>query len=274
MGMKKNMVTLLGIAFVVAIVATGLFYGLVVTKLNSTAEANKGAIVVAVRDLKRGAVLSPEDVKLAPRGNGDALIAGFASEAQVAGLTLMEPVSANEPITREMLVSKGSPQGAALGIPPGLRAVSIHVFDSTGVVSLLQPGHRVDAQVVCTSGHKPGASTTLRTVLQNLEVLKVEANLETTLGRRPLPVVTLLASPHEADVLGLADAAAQIRLVLRHPLDDELTARASVALTGVMRKTSASKRPSSRTPTSSGPGLAVESDGKPVHAAASRRGLP
>lgn len=272
--MKKNLITLLGVAFVVAIIATGLFYGLVIMRLNQTAEAKKDAVVVAAHDLAPGAVLSATDVKLAARGDGDALIAGFSSEAQVAGLTVMKAVAAGRPIARDIVTSRKSARGAALGIPAGLRAVSIHVADSTGVVGLLQPGHRVDAQVVYTPGMKPGTSTTLRTVLQNLEVLKVELAPETGRGPRPLPVVTLLAEPAEADVLGVADAAAQIRLLLRHPLDDEVTARGSIALASVMRRASGSKQSASRSSKSSAPAPATDSGSKSVQTAAARRGQP
>ena len=266
--MKKNLVTLLGVAFVVAIMATGLFYGLIVSRLNQNSAAQTLPIVVAARDLEPGTVLKPSDVKLAQRDSGDALVEGFSSDSRVTGLTLMEKVPVDQPIAREILVSKESSRGAALGIPPGLRAISVHVADSTGVVELLQPGYHVDAQLVHTEGNRQGSTTTLRTVLQNLEVLKVEDQLETKPGQRPLPVVTLLAYPDEADVLGLADAAAQIRLILRHPLDDEMTQRSRVALAGIMQKTMSPKRSGSRISQPTAPLTKENSEGKPVETAA------
>jgi len=229
---KKNLITLLGIAFVVAIIATGLFYGLVVNKLDNAAKV-QDSVVVAARELKPGDVLAPGDVKLVPRTTVDALAGGFNSTAQMAGLVVMVSVGAGTPLERNMLASKDSRRGAALGIPPGLRAVSVHVADSTGVVHMLQPGHRVDVQVV-TNGKSRGTKT-LRTVLQDLEVLRVEEKPEASEGRPMLPVVTLLATPAAADALGVADAAARIRLVLRHPLDDRITKRASVALAAVLK---------------------------------------
>ena len=65
--MKKNLVPLLGIAFVVAIVSTGIFYGLFVGRLK-TASAPAPSIVVAARNLDRGASLQSADVKLTAWG--------------------------------------------------------------------------------------------------------------------------------------------------------------------------------------------------------------
>ena len=233
MASKKNLVTLLGIALVVAIIATGLFYGLVVGKLNSAAVTEQLNVVVAARDLEPGTVLRMEDLDLAPRNKVDSLVEGFSSLEEVTGLVVVAPIYADEPLVRESLAGKDSPRGGALGIPPGLRAVSIHVTDSAGVVRLLRAGHRVDAQIVQSAGVSRGGGPAVRTVLQDLEVLQVEPEPEATPGRPPLPVVTLVATPAEADALAVADTAARIRLLLRHPLDTELTQRRPVDLGGV-----------------------------------------
>ena len=66
--MKKNLVPLLGIAFVVAIISTGIFYGLFVGRLKSATIAPGQTIVVAAASLDRGAVVKPGDVKLAAWG--------------------------------------------------------------------------------------------------------------------------------------------------------------------------------------------------------------
>ena len=56
--MKRNMVPLLGIAFVVTIISTGVFYGLFAGKLRSSSPALNGhPIVVAARELERGEVI-------------------------------------------------------------------------------------------------------------------------------------------------------------------------------------------------------------------------
>jgi Flp pilus assembly protein CpaB len=112
-----------------------------------------------------------------------------------------------------------------------MRAVSVHVSDSTGVLALLREGHRVDVQVV----RRPSATTEVRTALQNLQVLSVTPQPEQTSQGHSLPVVTLLAKPSEADMLAAADAGARVRLTLRNPLDPETKSRPPLSLDAVMR---------------------------------------
>ncbi len=234
MAEKKNLLILLGVAFVVAILATGLFYGLVVNQFSKAVAVRSEMVVIAKRDLGPGEVVAASDVTTAPRSEVDPLVDGFSSVADVTGLIVVTPVAKGEPLERRRLASRESVHGAALGIPPGMRAVSVHVADSTGVVQLLQPGHRVDVQIVSRTPHRRGVK--LRTALQDLEVLRVEPEPEASEGRPVLPVVTLLATPEEADVLAVADAAARVRLLLRHPLDEEITERREVELTTVFQR--------------------------------------
>jgi pilus assembly protein CpaB len=210
--MKKNLVPLLSIAFVVAIVSTGIFYGLFVGRLKS-ATAPGPSIVVAARSLNRGDALQAADVKLAPWGGAEVPQGALTALNQVEGLTLVSAIQENEPILPSRLASRTSGVGAGLGIAPGMRAVSIHATDSTGIVSILRPGHKVDVQLVLTQS---SSLPELRTILQNIEVLSVSPQND----NRSNPVVTLLINPEGADMAGLGDSAAHLRLVLRNPLDD------------------------------------------------------
>src|ERR1035437_295947 len=58
------------------------------------------------------------------------------------GLSVVQPIGENEPVTESRLTSRTSGAGAGLGVPAGMRAISVHVVDSSGVVSLLRPGHK------------------------------------------------------------------------------------------------------------------------------------
>ncbi len=209
--MKKNLVPLLGIAFVVAIVSTGIFYGLFVGRLKS-ASAPGPSIVVAARSLDRGAALQAADVKLTPWGGAEIPQGALTTLSQVDGLILVSSLQENEPVLPSRVASLTSGAGAGLGIAPGMRAVSIHATDSSGIVSILRPGHKVDVQLVLTQS---SSLPELRTILQNIEVLSVSPQTE----NRTNPVVTLLISPDGADMAGLGDSAAHLRLLLRNPLD-------------------------------------------------------
>jgi pilus assembly protein CpaB len=208
--MKRNLVPLLVIAFVVAIISTGIFYGLFVARLRSGPSSPEKSIVVAARNLDRGTVLQAADVKLAAWGGADTPQGAFTAVGPVAGLTLIAPLQENEPVLQSRVASPTSGAGAGLGIAPGMRAISIHATDSSGIVSLLKPGYKVDVQLVSTQAE-------LRTILQNIEVLAVNSAGD---GHGASPVITLLVDPEGADMAGLGDSTAHLRLTLRNPLDD------------------------------------------------------
>ncbi len=211
--MKRNLMPLLGVAFVAAIVATGIFYGLLIPRLRGTAPAaSPRTEVVSARALDRGATLRAEDLRVVERSDPESPARAVAGLEQAVGLTLLEPVSANQPITETLLAQRGAGGGASLAIPAGKRAVSIHPLESSGVVAMMRSGSRIDIQVL-----QPGApGLVLRRLLDDVEVLSVTGQ------ENPRPVVTLLVAPADADRLSLADASMQLRLVLRNPNDRSL----------------------------------------------------
>jgi|GEM_PF-522980 len=212
--MKRRLVPLLGVAFVVAVISTGVFYGLIVGKMR-TSSGQPRPIVVAAESLPRGTVLDKAHVKLAPLSGHAVPEGAFTDPDQVTGLTVLRNIEPDQPITQASLSSRDSAAPSPQAIPQGLRAVSIRVTDSPGVVAMLHAGYKVDVQAVRSRG---SGETELHTVLQDVEVLTVQP--ESAQNRSgPGAVITLLAKPEDADVLGVADAGGRIRLVLRNPSD-------------------------------------------------------
>jgi Flp pilus assembly protein CpaB len=242
---KNNLYKLLGIAFVVAIVATGIFYGLFVSKMSSSTGSGK-TLVVAAKTLQAGTVLQATDVKLITWPGPQLPKGAFEHAEQVVGNTVFDPINEDEPVFAAHLATDRTAGGS--GVPTGMRAVSVHVTDSTGVMALLRGGQRVDVQVVVGRGGD-SKETTVRTALENLQVLSVGAAPEQSSQGATLPVVTLLANPSAADVLAAADSGARVRLVLRNPLDQELTDRTSLSLGAVMRSGAGASAPRKQTPT-------------------------
>lgn len=219
--MKKNVLQLLGIAFVVAVAATGIFYGLLAGKLRESGSAATQTLLVAISNLSPGTVLSDKNVQLGAWSGAQVPQGAFLDAQKAMGMTVTAFIYAGEPITAQRVASADSGAGSALGVRSGMRAVSVHVSEPAGVVGMLRGGHRVDVQVLANRG--PGGEPAVKTVLQNVEVLD---NSHAQGTPRGTPVITLLASPADADLLALADSAASVRLVLRSPLD---TARARTA---------------------------------------------
>ncbi len=228
--MKRNIVPLLGIAFVVAIAATGIFYGLFVGKIkDAVANAPKSSIVVAARTIPGGTVLKAADLKLLPWAGSEPIIGAFPSVDAVVGKTVFTSIDESEPVTQARLAGKG-PQGG-LNIEQGMRAISVTISDAGGILALLRRGQHVDVQAV--SGQQ-GADSRIRTILQDIEVLAVNPP-EQTQGRPAAPIVTLLVRPEDADKLALADSAVRVRLLLRNPADREKGPRPALQMANLFQ---------------------------------------
>ncbi len=228
--MKRNMVPLLGIAFVAAIVATGVVYGLFGGRLRAKAPDLAGqSIVVAARDLERGTVIKPADLQVSQVKG--ALRGSYSKIDDAVGATVLDAVQKNEPLL-EGHVASLDPKGAGVdgGIAAGMRAVSIRVTESMGLMGLLHSGSRVDLQAVS----ERNGPAELRTILQNVEVLRVNVQLEPPFNSRiPVPVATMLVPAEYADLIALADTGARLRMTLRNPLDDAMTPRRTLGLASV-----------------------------------------
>ena len=225
--MKKNLVPLLGIAFVVATATTGIFYGLFVGKLGASAPT---PVVVAVKDLKAGTTLGPDLVKVVGWSGSGVPEGSFTTADQVAGRRLAQPLASGDPV---LPVRLERPNATGAGIPASQRAVSTHVTDSVGVLEMLHPGDHVDVQVLGARDH---GEAEIRTILQNRTVLAIHQNPErTSYSDAAAPVVTLLVDKNEAEALALADSTARVRLVLRNPEDNERNERGGLGFSTLLK---------------------------------------
>src|SRR5205085_12382357 len=93
---KNNLVTLLGIALVVAIVSTGIFYGLFVNKLSSSTGSK--SLVVAAKTLKAGTVLTAADVKLISWPDVKLPKGAFGAVDQVSGNMVFDTLGEDEQV--------------------------------------------------------------------------------------------------------------------------------------------------------------------------------
>jgi Flp pilus assembly protein CpaB len=236
---QNNLAKLLGIALVVAIIATGVFYGLFVNKLSSSTGSGK-MVVVAAKPIPAGTVLTEKDVQSMPWPAEQTPAGAFEAAHQVAGHTVLQPLAQGEPVLAARLASAGKDSGT--GVPTGMRAVSVHVSDSNGVLAMLGPGQKVDVQVLLTR-KIANAEPELRTILEGVQVLTVSPQLDPSSQGVNLPAVTLLTNPADADVLALADSGARVRLSLRNPLDNATRPRTAMSLDAILRGSGATAKP-------------------------------
>jgi pilus assembly protein CpaB len=234
--MKKNVVPLVAIAFVVAAISTAVFYGLFAGRLGaSSPDLPQHSLVVAAHDLDRGTVLKHEDLKVAEIRLKTPLRGSFDSPDKLIGATLLEPLQENEPVTTSRLANHDSNTGN--GVPSGMRAVSVHVYESLGIVGLLRHGSKVDVQAVSDRG----GTVSLSAVLQDVEVFSVTP-VEQGPGHSGVPIITVLTKPGDSDILALADSGTHLRVALRNPLDDQTEPRKALSVPELYHRPEAAKR--------------------------------
>jgi pilus assembly protein CpaB len=109
-------------------------------------------------------------------------------------------------------------------IPSGMRAIAVRVNEVVGVAGFVLPGMRVD---VLLTGRPPGRDDPrTTTVLEQILVLSAGQTIQADAKAQSIatPVVTLLVTPEQAEVLTLANNEGKIQLVLRNTTDERKAA--------------------------------------------------
>jgi pilus assembly protein CpaB len=222
--MNRKVSSILLIAFLIAAATSYVVYRLTQSRLAAAAQSKPTSIpiVVAVRDLEIGTLIRDVDLTTAawvgtpPKGS-------LVSKDVALGRGVVSQIYQGEPILETRLAAAGSGGGLAATIPQGMRACAVRVDDVVGVAGFVLPGMRVD---VLVSGNAPGATNQgpkVKTLLQNIQVLSAGSNIQKDAEGKPVqvPVVNLLVTPEQAELLSLASNQTKIQLVLRNPLDTE-----------------------------------------------------
>lgn len=235
--MKRSVVPLLAIAFIVAAISTGVFYGLFAGKLRAaSADLPQRSLVVAAHHIDRGALLTSGDLRVSEMRVKTPIKGSFDSPKELAGAIALDAFEENEPFTETTVALKDASASNSGGIPAGMRAVSIHVYESSGILPLIRRGSKVDIQAVS----ERNSTVELSPVLQDVEVLSVNPQPEPVVGGRfTAPVVTVLTRPVDSDIVALADSGTRLRLALRNPLDNDTESRKSLGVPSLYRTSDA-----------------------------------
>lgn len=224
--MNKRFVSVLLFALVVSAVASTIVYRLVLAQMSASSKAAGTQVVVATHTLGEGLMIKAEDVTLA-EWNGPVPQGALTNVADAVGRGVIDTIYEHEAILDSRIAGKGVGAGLASIIPAGMRAVAVRVNDVVGVGGFLTPGTHVD---VLIAGNPPGSQasatgTRTKTLLQDIEVLSAGQNLQKDAEGKPVnvTVVNLLVTPAQAEILSLASNETRIQLVLRNPLDKEIT---------------------------------------------------
>lgn len=223
--MNRRVLIIVSCALLLSVCTGYLVYRAVGARVAPGKPSPTTELVVAARDLVVGTLIHDADLKLAawlgPVPTGAAL-----KRDAFLNRGIVSPIYEGEPVTENRLAAKGSGGGLAAMIPPGMRACAVKVNEVVGVAGFVVPGMRVD---VLITGQPPGGNAfdgpKVRTLLQNIQVLSAGTNFQKDREGKPeqAQVVNLLVTPADAEVLSLASNETRIQLVLRNPMDTEVS---------------------------------------------------
>jgi len=213
---RSRLLMIGGLAIVVGLLVSYTVY----TRLRTVSGAGSGALVqvlVAANDLEAGSRLQDRDVRLVALPQSSVPPGAFTRAAQVRERGVILPISRGDFILPNKLAAANAGAGLPSMIPQGMRAVSVRVNDVVAVAGFVQPGTRVDVLATGNAGNERQTTT----VLENVSVIAVGRNLDRNAppDAQVAPVITLLASPGDAQKLALASQESRIQLALRNPLD-------------------------------------------------------
>jgi pilus assembly protein CpaB len=226
--MNRNRLLLIGFIAL----AMGAFVSLVVYRNLQSRTGSKAPpgeeVVVAADDLQVGTKIEDKDIHLVHFPSGELPVGVFHQKTKVVGRGVVLPIAKGEFVLPLKLAGENAGFGLPSLIPPGMRAVSVRVNDTTSVSGFVLPGTRVD--VLLTGNPQGSSEQQTTTVLGNVAVIATGQRLERNAAGEPqsAPVVTLLLSPDDAERVTLASSQGHIQLALRNPLDTEQTDVAAV----------------------------------------------
>jgi pilus assembly protein CpaB len=226
--MNRNRLLLIGfIALTLGAFVSFVVYRNLQSKAGSKAPPGE-EVVVAADDLQVGTKIEEKDVRLVRFPSGDLPVGCYHQKNKVVGRGVILPIARGEFVLTNKLAGENAGSGLPSLIPPGMRALSVRVNDTSSVSGFVLPGTRVD---VLLTGNPQGANEQqTTTVLENVAVIATGQRLERNSAgeAQSAPVVTLLLSPDDAERLTLASSQGHIQLALRNPLDTQQTDVAAV----------------------------------------------
>lgn len=222
--MTMKTVLTLTAAIGLGIVTTMVGRDLVLAAKNRPAGPEMANVVIADRTMDPGYQITARDVTVFEMPRSAAPESRFGKPEDLVGRTLVAPVVKGQAMFENLLAPPGVPAGLEALVPKGMRAVTIEVSESSGMVGLIRPGSRVDVIATVRKGDQGVA----RTIVQNVKVSAVGQKLSRDANGKedptnPTRTVTLVVTPKHAEAIELAGTQGRPRLALRGPQDTEST---------------------------------------------------
>lgn len=228
--MNSRVILALAVSAGMALLVTGIFYQIAV-RGDPEPAIQMAEIAVAAKDLPIGAAIKPTDVKVETWPSNKIPEGAVVDPSLLVTRVVINRVLVNEPIVERRLAPPGSGVGLSPKVPPGMRAMAVRVDDVNSVAGFVLPEARVDVLLTGRPRGQEDLGRKTQTILSNVRVISAGEHLAPDESGRPqrVPVVTLLLTPHQAELLTLAKSHGRIQVVLRNSMDDEFIETKGVA---------------------------------------------
>ena len=239
--MNRRILIIVSCALVLSLCASYLVYRAVGSRATAGKPPQSVELVVASRNLAVGTLVQDADLRVAA-WFGPPPAGAILKRDTLRNRGVVSAIYEGELVTEHRLAPVGSGGGVAATIPPGMRACAVKVNEVVGVAGFVVPGMRVD---VLISGLPPGGNVLdgpkVRTLLQNIQVLSAGVNFQQDREGKPeqAQVVNLLVTPAQAEILSLASNETHIQLVLRNPMDTQISGLPGTMMTDLFGGTRA-----------------------------------
>ncbi len=222
--MNSRIVIAIAVSAGMALLVTGIFYQMAFSGRSTSRETPTMEVVIAVKDLEIGSTVAAKDLKLQQWPSANLPNGAFSNIEEVIDRTPVSRVLAGEPILERRLAARGSGVGLSTKVPEGMRAMSVRVDDVNGVAGFVIPEARVDLLITGAPHSDRSGERRTKTILGNIRVLSAGEHLTPDGSGRPqrVPVVTLLLTPEQSEMVTLAQSQGRIQLVLRNSNDEEI----------------------------------------------------
>jgi pilus assembly protein CpaB len=180
------------------------------------------SVLIARDAIPRGQILKPTDLTWQVWHDGGINHAyiqkGAKTIEEFTGWVARHPFASGEPIIESKIVAPGSRGFLAAVLRPGMRAVSVPVTATSGIVF---PGDEVDILIThplpASGGRGEGVQRQAsETVLHDVRVLAVDQKLESKGGEATVAhTATLEVTPKQSEVIAVASEMGKLSLSLR-----------------------------------------------------------
>ncbi len=223
--MNPRVMLALAVSAGMALIVSAIFYQIAVRDSGDRVEeVSLQEVIVAAKELNIGATIAATDMRAEMWPSSKIPDDAFREMDEVVGRVPINKILADEPVVGRRLADRGSGFGLAPKVPTGMRAMSVRVNDVIGVSGFVLPEARVDVLVTGLPRGQESDGQMTKTILGNVRVISAGENLEPDASGKPqrVTVVTLLVTPHQAELLTLAGSQGRLQLVLRNSRDNEV----------------------------------------------------